>query len=125
MTENLIAQLKREIDHVQSSLKIPLDYDTEIANLQKENAELKLEVNEWKNKLIAAESRNGIQQVPVQVASKKTSSQPEVAVKEVTKKPAAPVAEVKEAKAGKKGKGKKEVEKKPAQPEDAAVDVGR
>lgn len=139
--EEMIGHLKQQIEQVKQTAGVSVSKPEE-SRLQEENQRLRQDIENLKVKLMLAEIKNGVKQVPLPVKKPKADSkeadsqgqgQPPVVVAKETKKPG----EQKEAKKGKnvekkdvdqgEPKPKKgKVEKKPPEgAPDAAVDISR
>ena len=118
--EQLIAVLSDQIRQLKVASGSVMSYEEEIKFLSSENENLKSEIENWKQKLIAAETKAGIQQIPVPTSGKRVESVP---VK-VEEKPAKKEEASGEKKKKKPEKQKKEQAKKEPESE-LPVHVGR
>lgn len=62
--DQLISVLKKQIQEIKSVAQ-NVDFDSEIQKLKSENSALKTEIDTWKVRLIAEESKKGVPQYPV------------------------------------------------------------
>ncbi len=122
--EQMIQILTKQISEIKASGGAGGNVAQEMQQLKTENAQLRSQVEEWKNKLIAAEKANGIVQVEVKQPPKSEASASSN-VKEPSPKPVqdqAPKEAKKDKKKNKEDSGKKAA---PGGGDDNPVDVGR
>ena len=113
--EQMIQLLRRQIDEIKVSQGSAGSADQEIQKLKVENSQLKAQVAEWKSKLIAAESANGIKQVSSSNISGAAVDTPKVEAKKISPE--------KEVKKEKPKKEKKEDKSQAASSDGGASDV--
>ena len=116
--EQMIQLLRRQIEEIKVSQGSAGSADQEIQKLKVENSQLKAQVAEWKSKLIAAESANGIKQVSSNISGAAIET-PKIEAKKVSPE--------KEVKKEKPKKEKKEDKSQAASSDGGAseVHVGR
>eukprot|EP00094_Tigriopus_californicus_P001368 TCALIF_01324-PA protein Name:"Similar to MPI Mannose-6-phosphate isomerase (Macaca fascicularis)" AED:0.15 eAED:0.15 QI:2/0/0/1/0.75/0.8/5/0/691 len=130
--DQLISVLKKQIQEIKCVAQ-NVDFDSEIKTLKSENLSLKTEIDTWKGRLIAEETKKGVPQYPVPV-SKSSPSVTETSSAEIEKTSEPPKAHQDQSQTEGKKSNKKDNKKKlkeggkenQAQPSaDAPIDVGR